>query len=83
MQVHKGKKERNDRLIAVPLYSHLERTFDHARSLPAETRNELEKFFLATNELEKKELKFEGWVGPKRALHLLKAAEKRFAQRIK
>ncbi len=31
----------------------------------------LEKFFVATDELEDKELKFEGWVGPKRALRLV------------
>lgn len=78
-----GKQERNDRLIAIPVHSHLGRTLDHARHIPPETREELEKFFVATNELEQKEMKFEGWVGPKRALHLLKAAEKSFAGRIK
>jgi inorganic pyrophosphatase len=43
--------------------------------------DELEKFFLATDELEDKKLKFEGWVEPKHALRLLKESEKRFAQR--
>ena len=49
--------------------------------LPAETRTELEKFFVATDELKDKKLKFEGWVGPKRALRLVKQCKKRFAKR--
>jgi inorganic pyrophosphatase len=83
VQTRKGTKERNDRVIAVPSHSHLERDLDDARDLPAETREELEKFFVATDELEDKKLKFEGWVGPKQALRLIKDCEKRFAQRIK
>jgi inorganic pyrophosphatase len=82
VQTHNGSKERNDRLVAVPIHSHLERDLDHARALPPETRQELEKFFVATNELEDKKLKFEGWVGPKQALRLVKDCEKRFAKRI-
>jgi inorganic pyrophosphatase len=84
VQRKKGKKkERNDRLIAVPAHSHIEKKVDHVRDLPPEARDELEKFFIATDELEDKTLKFEGWVGPKRTLRLLKDSEKRFAQRIK
>jgi inorganic pyrophosphatase len=79
----KGSKERNDRLIAVPTNSHLERKLNHVRELPPEEREELEKFFLATDELEDKTLKFEGWVGPKQAFKLLKHSEKRFAKRKK
>jgi len=51
------------------------------RDLLKETRIELEKFFVATDELEDKTLKFEGWVGPKRALRLVKQRERRFAKR--
>ena len=51
------------------------------RDLPAETRTELEKFFVATDELEDKKLEFEGWIGPKRARRLVKQCEKRFAKR--
>ncbi|HWN48288.1 MAG TPA: inorganic diphosphatase [Xanthobacteraceae bacterium] len=83
VQTRKGAKERNDRIIAVPSHSHLERSLDHARALPSETRDELEKFFVATDELEDKKLKFEGWVGPQHALRLLKESEKRFAKRLK
>jgi inorganic pyrophosphatase len=83
VQTEKGSKERNDRLIAVPTHSHPERSLNNARHLPAETREELEKFFIATDELEDKKLKFEGWVGPKQALRLLKESERRFAKNVK
>jgi inorganic pyrophosphatase len=82
VQTQKGKRERNDRLVAVPSHSHLEGNLTHARALPSETRDELEKFFVATDELEDKKLKFEGWVGPKHAFRLLKESEKRFAKRV-
>ena len=83
IQTQKGKKERNDRLIAVPAHSHLERKLKHVNQLPTEEREELEKFFIATDELEDKTLKFEGWVGPKRALRLLKNCEKKFSKQRK
>jgi inorganic pyrophosphatase len=83
VQAEKGSKERNDRLMAVPIHSHPERSLNNARDLPAETREELEKFFIATDELEDKKLKFEGWVGPKQALRLLKKSERRFAKTVK
>jgi inorganic pyrophosphatase len=81
VETKKGKKERNDRLLAVPTHSHLERNLTHTRALPPATRDELEKFFVATDELEDKTLRFEGWVGPKHALRLLKDSEKRFTKR--
>jgi inorganic pyrophosphatase len=83
VQSKKGSKERNDRLFAVPANSHLERKLNHVRELPPEEREELEKFFVATDELEDKTLKFQGWVGPKRAFRILKDCEKRFAKRAK
>jgi inorganic pyrophosphatase len=36
-----------------------------ARDLPKQVRSEIEKFFVATDELEDKELKFLGWKGRK------------------
>ena len=71
---------RNDRVIAVPSYARMETDVNHVRDLPAEMRTELKKFFVATDELEDKTLKFEGWVGPKRAKRLIKQCEKRFAK---
>jgi inorganic pyrophosphatase len=43
-------------------------------------REELEKFFVATDELEDKKLKIIGWKGPKAAVQAIKAAAKSFAK---
>jgi inorganic pyrophosphatase len=77
VQTKNGKKERNDRVIAVPTYAKLQTDVNHMHDLPAEMRTEL---FAATDELEDKTLKFEGWVGPKHAVRLVKQYEKRFAK---
>jgi inorganic pyrophosphatase len=61
LQSEKGKKGiRNDRLIAVPRDSHREKADKDARDLPKQMRQEIEKFFVATDELEAKVLKFLG-----------------------
>jgi inorganic pyrophosphatase len=72
-QSSKGKTERNDRIFAVPRRSHIEHTLSDASDLPKPLREELEKFFQATDELEDKTLKFLGWKGPKQALKRIKA----------
>jgi inorganic pyrophosphatase len=78
-QREKGKKGiRNDRLIAVPRNSHREKADKDARDLSKQMRQEIEKFFVATDELEDKELKFLGWKGPKTGEHLIDAAAKAF-----
>src|SRR5258707_7449390 len=79
LQNEKGKKKiRNDRLIAVPRDSHREKSDDDARDLPKQIRDEIEKFFIATDELEDKELKFLGWNGPKMGEKLIDQAAKQF-----
>src|ERR1700692_2030517 len=66
-QTSKGKKERNDRVFAVLDRSPLETDLKDIRHLPSRARDELERFFRATNALEDKELEFLGWHGPKQA----------------
>jgi inorganic pyrophosphatase len=79
VQKERGKQKiRNDRLIAVPRDSHREKSEDDARELPKQVRQEIEKFFVATDELEDKELKFLGWKRPKAAERLLDQAAKQF-----
>jgi inorganic pyrophosphatase len=79
LQSEKGQKTiRNDRLIAVPRDSHREQADKDARDLPKPMRQEIEKFFVATDELESKELKFLGWKGPKAGKRLIDAAAKEF-----
>ena len=62
-QNSKGKAERNDRLFAVPRRSHAERGLRDVRELSKPFREELEKFFIATDELEDKKLDIIGWKG--------------------
>src|SRR5215471_7483283 len=77
LQSEKGKKGiRNDRLIAVPRDSHRESSDKDARDLSKQVRTEIEKFFIATDELEDKELKFLGWKGPKAGEKLIDGATK-------
>jgi inorganic pyrophosphatase len=79
VQTEGGKNAiRNDRLIAVPRDSHREQADHDARDLPKQVRSEIEKFFVATDELEDKELKFLGWKGRKTGERLIEKAAKRF-----
>ena len=71
---------RNDRLIAVPRDSHRENADKDARNLPKPIRKEIEKFFVATDELEDKDLNFLGWMGPKTGEHLIDKAAKQFSK---
>jgi len=74
-----GKKsERNDRVFAVPRHSHADKDVSDVRDLTGAKREELEKFFIATDELQDKKLKILGWKGPKTALKTIKQAKKAF-----
>ena len=80
-QKSKGKSERNDRLFAVPRRSHSEQAVRDVQDLSRPIQDELEKFFVATDELEDKKLKIIGWKGPKVALKAIKDAAKSFAKK--
>jgi inorganic pyrophosphatase len=79
-QKSKGKTERNDRLFAVPRKSHSEQGLRDVRDLSKPMQEELERFFIATDELEAKKLENIGWKGPKVALKAIKEAGKSFAK---
>ena len=79
-QKRKGKAERNDRLFAVPRRSHSEQGLQDIRDLSKPTLQELEKFFIATDELEDKKLEIIGWKGPKAAIQAIKEAAKTFVK---
>jgi inorganic pyrophosphatase len=68
-QKKKGKKERNDRVFAVPDRSPLETDLE---DLPSRARDELQQFFQATNALENKEIEFLDWRGPAHANKTIK-----------
>jgi len=64
-QAGKGKKrERNDRLIVIPLKLARFDSFKKPGDLPERWRSELEEFFLSVIRFEKKEPKLLGWAGP-------------------
>lgn len=67
-----GKKERNDRVFAVPDCSPLEADLEDVRRLPARAHEELELFFRATDALEPKQIDFLGWRGPGHAVKRIK-----------
>ena len=71
-QKSKSKAERNDRLFAVPRRSHAEQGLRDVRDLSKPIQQELEKFFIATDELEDKKLEIIGGRGPKVAMKAIK-----------
>jgi hypothetical protein len=54
------------------------RSSDPRRRPDAKGRSEIEKFFVATDELEDEQLKFLGWKGPKVGDKLIEGAAKAF-----
>ena len=78
-QKSKGKVERNDRLFAVPRRSHSELGLSDVQDLSRPMQQELEKFFIATDELEEKKLQIIGWKGPKIALKAVKDSANGFS----
>jgi inorganic pyrophosphatase len=76
LQTSKGKKERNDRVFAVPDRSPFEGDLQDVRRLPKRAVDELEKFFEATDALEDKKLEFLGWRGPAHAMKTIKRLSK-------
>jgi inorganic pyrophosphatase len=81
IQKTRRNRIRNDRVIAVPKDSHRERELHGVQDLPTEVKEELEKFFVATDELEAKTLKFLGWQGPAQAKKLVRRCEKIFKKK--
>ena len=79
-QKSKRKTERNDRLFAVPRRSHSEQGLRDVRGLSTPIQQELEKFFIATDELEDKKLEIMGWKGPKIAMKAIKDGAKNFSK---
>jgi inorganic pyrophosphatase len=70
--VRGGRRERNDRVVAMPLKAP---RFDHLRKagdLPIRVRREIETFFLAVTALEGKDVRILGWGGPEAALRLIR-----------
>ena len=71
---HVGRRQRNDRLIVVPLEAPRYESIKSVDDLPARTREEIESFFVASTAFEKKNLTFRGWSQPGAGYELVKAS---------
>ena len=67
-------RERNDRIVAVPLNAPRMDRVRTSRDLPARVRRELEEFFVQVTAFEKKDVRILGWSGPASAIRLIKAS---------
>jgi inorganic pyrophosphatase len=76
LQKSKGKKQRNDRVFAVPDRSPLEIDLEDVRHLSVKAITELEFFFRATNAIKGKKLKFLRWRGPRRAIKTIRRSSR-------
>lgn len=70
----KKKRERNDRLIAVPADAPRWNEVRGAADLPVRTRRELEQFFVTVTGFTEKDVHILGWGGAREAMKLLRAA---------
>lgn len=75
-QSENGKKERNDRLVAVAEKCHLFNDVKKLSDLPANLLAELENFFINYHQLDDVKFKVLGQCGPGTARKLLKQARK-------
>jgi inorganic pyrophosphatase len=78
LEHRKKRTQRNDRVLAVPVNSHAEKDLDDVHQLSKQVRQELEKFFVATAELQSKTLECPGWRGPKHASQTIKSSARAF-----
>ena len=62
-----GRRERNDRLIAVPVKAAALGEVTSVAGIPERTRRELEQFFIAAAAFEGKDPRVLGWAGPEEA----------------
>ena len=65
-------RQRNDRIVALPVKSPRFDRWRSVRDVPARVRQELEQFFLAVTALEDKDVRILGWRGRTEALQAIK-----------
>ena len=73
-QTEKGHKERNDRVIAVPLDAKSGEPFQPAVVLDSRLKRAITEFFVKYNELQEKKLRVIGFEGPVGALAAIRQA---------
>ena len=68
------RRERNDRIFAVPSAAPRGAHFHHIDDVPQRIKEELEQFFLASTALERKDLRFLGWSDAREARRLIESS---------
>ena len=68
-------RERNDRIVAVPLKAPRMDHVRNSRDLPTRQRRELEEFFRQVTTFENKDIRILGWSGPQEAVRLIRRSE--------
>jgi inorganic pyrophosphatase len=76
-----GERERNDRLVLVPLGAARFADLRDAGALPRRTREEIERFFLDTTFFTQKNARVLGWKGPAEADALVRKSSRGFRRR--
>jgi len=74
----KAKRERNDRVIAVPSE---DPRYKHVSELPKRVRAELEEFFITASRMSDKKVEIEGWDGPRAARAAIHRAAEAYIRR--
>jgi inorganic pyrophosphatase len=69
-----GKRIRNDRIIARPLWHDRMGEFERMQQIPARLRREIAQFFLSATFFTSKNPKIRGWRGPHQAAATIRAA---------
>lgn len=73
---HDGERERNDRLVLVPLGAERLAELRDAEALPRRAREEIERFFLDTTFFTHKDARVLGWKGPAEADALVRKSSR-------
>lgn len=79
-QTEEGKKERNDRLVAVAANGNQPTEDQSLKKVSSQTLKEIERFFVSYNELQGKKFKILNYRGPKVAMDLLKKGARKYAE---
>lgn len=78
-----GGRERNDRVIAVPVDAPRLEDVRDARSIPERVRKEIEQFFLTAVLMANKDVELLGWDGPDAANDLIQRSAEAFKKNSK
>jgi inorganic pyrophosphatase len=83
MQIQDGKRERNDRLLAVAIHSYQHEDLKSISDVSRSILDQIEQFFVSYNKLRGKKFKLENQGGPKRAMKIVAEGIAAFQKKTK